>query len=277
MTITMPSIPGSYVFWSIWWQPKPTDTEKEKKVKTLNFRTAKREELLGLNQGECPFCHGAELKLFPKLVPYGLYESDAVLCACMILQQTETDWEIESYWQPRKLSDLKLLPKPNKEAAENTKFIRDTSVQFIKQLGMWVYLYGGLGSAKTHILEAIKTQLRGLALYINAADLASALRTAVGRNEVSEIVDLVSGAPVLLLDDLGVELKSDFLYSALYTIINRRYAKRFLAPTFITSNLTQEEIAMSEVENMRRIASRVSDNKLVIPLVSTQVDYRGVE
>ena len=66
-----------------------------------------------------------------------------------------------------------------------------------------MYLYGGYGAGKSHILWAIKNALQGLALYVDAGDLASKLRSAVGRNEVSDMVDTIAACPVLLLDDFG--------------------------------------------------------------------------
>lgn len=268
----------SYAFWSGWWEPRVSDRESFKRVKSLDLYSITQSDLLSINHGVCPSCGGREIKVFTEPYVTGPYTNQYVMCICKILGLKERKWgNLESIWSPRKVSDLEALAKPNKDTAVYTKFIKDTTVNFIKDLGAWVYLRGGFGCGKTHLLWSIKSSLKGLALYVDASDLANNLRSSVGKNETTDMIDTISACPVLLVDDFGSEQGSEFLYSALRTIINRRYAKGVSAPTFVTSNLTQQELANSPVDNLRRIASRLSDNNLVTPLVSTQVDYRSLE
>jgi len=273
LTIDHAGIAAAFSFWTKWFKEHPD------KIPGLDIRTANKQDVLV--NSECPFCHGTEIIKFRETVRTANYKLDAVLCVCCLLRiATQKPREEESPWNKETVSSLKELDIP-KGAAEFTKIIRLETSRFIRELGKWVYLSGTFGVGKTHLLNAVKTHLRSIATYVNTADLSDNIYEAVGNHTLGDLTDSLIGIPVLLLDDLGSEHKtdnsSDFLQSVLYKVINGRYARGFDRPTFITSNLPVSELSKSPIDNLRRIASRLSDNELVVELVSKQADYRGMK
>jgi hypothetical protein len=267
-TIEHAGIAAAWVFWVDWFKRHPD------KVPGFDIRTANKQDIL--LHGECPFCYGTEIIKFRETVRIANYKLDVVLCVCCLLRIATVDArEEESPWQKETVSSLKELNIP-KGAAEFTKIIKAETNRYIYKLGQWIYLSGTFGTGKSHLLNAVKTHLRSIATYVNTADLSDKIYDATGRHTLSDLVESLIGIPVLLLDDLGSEYNTDYLYSVLYKVINGRYARGFDRPTFITSNLPLEEIAKSPNDNLRRIASRLSDTELVVQLVSKQVDYRGL-
>ena len=77
----------------------------------------------------------------------------------------------------------------------------------------------------------------------------------------TEIINNLSEANILILDDLGAEKSSEFALQSLYVIIDQRYSE--IRPTIITSNLSLGEIAEKVGD---RIASRIAGMCKVIEL-----------
>ena len=267
-TTILPTICESYAFWSKWFEDRPKEN--------FSLLSGSRDALFFRGNGSCPFCNSTELYDFPVPITTGEYTSERVFCACMLFRLMDRVWDCESSYIPARINELQMLDNP-KGAAKNTETIKYYFKQFVKGLGKWIYLHGGYGSAKTHLLRAVKTNLRGLALYVNASDLSAKIYESLGNHTLGDLENELASAPVLLIDDFGAEHGTDYLYSTLYRIVNRRYDRGVLSPTIITSNYTYSELAVSTNDNLKRIASRLSDMKLVIHLTSTQIDYRGAK
>jgi len=268
MQTTLPTICESYAFWSKWFRDRPDEK--------FSFQQNTREQLFTRGGGSCPFCNSTELVSFPSRQTTGVYESETVFCACMVFRAMNRKWECESSFIPAKINELVALDNP-KNAATNTKTIKYHFKEFVKGLGRWIYLYGGYGSGKTHLLRALKTNLRGLALYVNVSDLSAKIYESLGNHTLGDLENELASAPILLMDDFGAEHGTDYLYATLYRIINNRYDRSILAPTVFTSNFTYNELAVSTNNNLKRIASRLSDGGLVTHLTSIQIDYRGIK
>lgn len=91
-----------------------------------------------------------------------------------------------------------------------------------------------------------------LPIFIEVPELLLRIRASYHKDSYEtemDIVDRYTYAPLLVLDDLGVEKASDFSTLMLYLIINRRCSNDL--KTIITSNLSIEEIN-------DRLSSRIS-------------------
>ncbi len=135
--------------------------------------------------------------------------------------------------------------------------------------GLFVSAPRGVG--KTHLAAAIVRQailnlsprrLRAegmraelFPLFVDSLELLLELRDSFGNDQITErsIIDRYSGAPLLVLDDLGAEKSSEWSIQTLYTIIDRRYRNKL--PTIITSNLNLDQVA-ARLDD--RIASRIA-------------------
>jgi len=104
----------------------------------------------------------------------------------------------------------------------------------------WLLLVGPSGSGKTHLSAAIAgkcIESGQSAMFMVVPDLLDHLRAAyqpgsdAGYNEVFETV---RNAPVLILDDLGVQNVTPWVEEKLFQLINHRYSSQLA--TVITTN-----------------------------------------
>jgi DNA replication protein DnaC len=70
-----------------------------------------------------------------------------------------------------------------------------------------------------------------------------------------DIIDLYSNASLLVLDDLGTELTTDWAYFTLYLIVDNRYNN--MLPTIFTSNFSLEQLVGKFVDE--RLVSRIME------------------
>src|SRR5699024_7656074 len=68
------------------------------------------------------------------------------------------------------------------------------------------------------------------------------------------LLETVSGADLLILDDLGTEFNSSFVISTLYSLLNDRLGRR--RPTILTTNSTDSTLL--EKLYTEKVASRIS-------------------
>jgi DNA replication protein DnaC len=105
----------------------------------------------------------------------------------------------------------------------------------------WLVLTGPSGCGKTHLAAAVagKCVERGrAALFMVAPDLLDHLRAAYQPgNDIGydDLFEMLKNAPVLVLDDLGVQSSTAWAQEKLFQLINHRYNARM--PTVFTTNL----------------------------------------
>lgn len=135
----------------------------------------------------------------------------------------------------------------------------------------WLYLYGGYGTGKTHLLAAMAQTLverRIGALYVVVPELLDRIRQSFdpdNKESFSELWDRIFRADVLLLDDLGSERMTGWVAEKLFLIVDNRYRAR--APMVIASNVAPEQFG-------GRIGSRITDVRLTTILGIAAGDYR---
>ena len=88
-----------------------------------------------------------------------------------------------------------------------------------------------------------------------------------------EYFDRLNNFPLLIIDDLGVERKSSYMSSIVYTVIEMRINAGL--PVIVTTNLTSEELKNPDDINLQRIYSRLLG--ACIPIEVKGVDRRRVQ
>ena len=123
----------------------------------------------------------------------------------------------------------------------------------------WLVFSGPSGCGKTHLAAAVAArciEVGRAVLFMVTPDLLDHLRAAYQPgSEVGydDLFELLKGAPVLVLDDLGVQSSTPWAQEKLFQLINHRYNAQL--PTVFTTNL---DLSAFDA----RIQSRLSDAAL---------------
>jgi DNA replication protein DnaC len=156
------------------------------------------------------------------------------------------------------------------DAPQRTAFNR--AQQFAMHPDGWLVIMGGYGTGKTHLAAAIgnyRLSIGEPALFMVVPDLLDHLRSAYAPGSEAGYDELFEGvrqAPLLILDDLGTQISTQWAQEKLYQLFNHRYT--FRLPTVITTNNSLDEIG-------GRLASRMSDPQISYCVTIDATDFRG--
>lgn len=170
--------------------------------------------------------------------------------------RTEQLWDervkermIVRHFPPRIQDDLRNITEPE---FDNTA-VQSTYIHGASHFGKTIYAcFLMLNELKRMYLN----EINGQCYFVAACDLVYELKatfdktTALSENDV---INKYKTCHLLLLDDFGTTIPSEWMYQVIYTIINYRYEQ--LLPTIFTSNLDLN--ALSEFFKDGRIPSRI--------------------
>lgn len=99
-------------------------------------------------------------------------------------------------------------------------------------------LQGEAGTGKSHLafamVKALSEYTKEIAIFINVTDLLMKIKADFSQEEF--LVNKIASAKFLVLDDLGMEKDSEWSFTILYNILNKR------SNTIITTNLISTDI-----------------------------------
>jgi DNA replication protein DnaC len=133
------------------------------------------------------------------------------------------------------------------EELSNLRQVRETVLQFSNAPSGWLVLMGPHGAGKTHLAAAVANHQREKghteAMFLVTPDFLDFLRAAF--NPQSPIpydrrFDEIRKAPMLVLDDLGVESATPWAKEKLFQLLNYRYSANL--PTVITTSASPSEL-----------------------------------
>ena len=162
-----------------------------------------------------------------------------------------------------------MLPK----RYENVKYedVREdirTLFEKMRETKKGIYLWGGIGSGKTHTLYALKEKtpelLKVVSMLKNSTELLRDIRADFDRPwnmKLKEEEKIMEFKGLLFIDDIGAEKMTEWVAETFYLILNSRYNE--MLPTIFTSNLSPSDLAEKIGD---RIVSRIIGSSDVIKL-----------
>lgn len=121
-----------------------------------------------------------------------------------------------------------------------SRYANDPMIMERKRNGLLIV--GGYGTGKTHLAAATSNALIGKGkpvLFGTFISHLENLRQEFDNTSQRTYLSKMKVTPVLVIDDLGKEKKSEWTRQVLFDVINYRY--EHLLPTIITTNLASED------------------------------------
>ena len=128
--------------------------------------------------------------------------------------------------------------------------------------GMGLLFYGPVGTGKTFLAGCIANAViaKGYKVKLaNFSTLADEIWSAL--DKAAYIADLAS-YPLLILDDLGAERKTEYMMEMVYKVINARYVAGL--PVIVTTNLTPDELTKAADVTAARTYDRLIEKCLPV-------------
>lgn len=140
-----------------------------------------------------------------------------------------------------------------------------------KKRGYGLYIFSRTkGSGKTMlaccIVNALIQRRNVCVKFISIPDFLELTKKKYKGVVDKEEIDSVINAELLIIDDIGVEMKKEWIDTELFRLLDSRYNKKLV--TIFTSNLPIEELKIDE-----RIADRINARSIILKL--PDVSIRG--
>ena len=168
--------------------------------------------------------------------------------------------DFKKNWYTKNIKDLDGSDARAKALLKFESYKNDTSEK-------WIYLTGALNSGRTYLAAIMCIELakisRGPICFINAMNRLSELQSLSYSNKprYEKMFDNLCNAPVLVMDDLGSELKNDFVRNILLQILIKRSSRKLF--TIITSDYSiNEMVSLYSTNNVAAIEAKRIGNIL---------------
>ncbi len=159
--------------------------------------------------------------------------------------------------------DLKYYPNKADENGQNPrrrmtailKLCKEYAIHFNPETSKNLLFMGNAGLGKTHLTLSIVSGVinKGfLPVYASAENLFTKIEAERFSGEGRGTYEAVLNCDLLVIDDLGAEMSTQFTKSVLYNIVNTRILTR--KPTIINTNLTMKQL---EERYTPRVSSRL--------------------
>lgn len=144
------------------------------------------------------------------------------------------------------------------------KFTKKDVIELCKDFpNVNLFLWGSSGTGKTHLATALIRKFPEGEVW-KPQEIYRTCRGKKDGDEEQEIINNFVNKKYIIIDDLGVDKKTDFSFSTLYEIIDGRYMDEKTG-MIVTSNLSLS--ALAERLNDDRISSRLAGMCKIINII----------
>lgn len=220
-----------------------------------------------------------------RVVIFGKERTPFCLCRCEVEKRDREEAERKRIEFERRVRDLRRMGFPESDMQEWT-FARDDGTNEkistvarnyvenfgkMREGGKGLLLFGKTGTGKSFAAACIANALidKGYpVLMTNFARIRGTLQGLFDGRQ--EYLDSFNRFPLLILDDLAAESKSEYMQEIVYEVINNRYLAGL--PLIVTTNLTADELKHPADVTNQRTFSRLFE--MCLPLEVTGTDRR---
>lgn len=198
------------------------------------------------------------------------------LCKCASERMDAEDRALKKREEMGRIQSLRVQGIQDKAAREHTfdkaeqteeiakcrKYVERWPEMLANNIGLM--FWGAVGNGKTFAASCIANALidRGIPVLVTSFP-----RILNAGWDKSEIISQMNRFPLMVIDDLGTERKSEYAQEIVYSVVDERYKAG--KPLIITTNLTYAEIKSEEDMSYQRIYSRILE-------MCTAVQFKGV-
>ena len=201
---------------------------------------------------------------------FGRVRTPFCLCKCAAEARDREEAERQRVEFQRKIKEYRRVGFPESEMQDWTFENADGSnekimsamknyvVNFddLRQQGKGLLLFGTVGTGKTYAAACIANALIDKGYPVLMTNFARIANTVQGLFEGrQEYYDSLNRFPLLILDDLATERKTEYMQEIVYNVIDNRY--RAGLPLIVTTNLTSEELKHPSDISYQRTFSRL--------------------
>lgn len=147
------------------------------------------------------------------------------------------------------------------ELVKAARLYADNFQQHLRD-GMGLLYYGPLGTGKTFLAACVANAVLAQGYRVRLTNFATLADEMWAVSDKAAYIADLCRYDLVILDDLGVERKSEYMQEMVYKIVNARYVAG--APVIVTTNLTPDELTKTADIGYARTYDRLLEKCLPI-------------
>lgn len=225
----------------------------------------------------CKICGGPRQCITPGVPELGI-QPRKVGCWCSCPNEFDKFRDQEKRWANESkrgecfkgFEDFKYwtFDKDDGQGPELMQAAREYAKQFPKYLkeGRGLLFYGDVDGGKSVAAACIANAVIEQGYRAKMTSLTMEVDRLWAAEDKAAYIRSLCSCDLLILDDLGVERKTEYMQEMVYKIINARVVQG--GPMIITTNLTRQELGSPAEIEYKRIYGRILENCLAVHVAS---------